>query len=181
MTNVHLVKAMVFPLAMYICESWRIKKKSWVPKNWCFWTVVLKKSLQSPLDSKKIKPVYLKGNQPWIVIGRIDAKAETNTLATWCKEPAQWSWLKLQYFGHLMLGKNEGRRRKGRQRTRWLDGITNSMDMSLSKLWEMVKDREAWLLQFHGVTKSWTGLSNWNKTTLERGLVREKIGTKKIE
>ena len=140
---------------------WELDHKAWAPKNWCFWTVVLEKTLESPLESKEIKPVSPKGNQPWIVIGRIDAKAETNTLATGCKEPAQWSWLKLQYFGHLMLGKIEGKRRRGWQRMRWLDSIADSMDVNLS----IVKDREAWHAVVHGITKSQTELSDWTTIT----------------
>ena len=111
-------------------------KESWAPKNWCFWTVVLKKTLESPLDCKEIQPVHPKGDQSWVFIGRTDVE---------CSLEGVMLKLKLQYFGHqmrradslektLMLGKIEGRRRRGQQRMRLLNGITNSVDMILGKL-----------------------------------------------
>ena len=116
--------------------------------------MLLEKTLENPLDSKEIKPVHPKGNQPWIFIGRTDAEAEVPAL--W--PPHAKSWL---IGKDPDAGKDWGQGRRGRQRMRWLDGTIDSMDMSLRKLQEIVKDREAWRAGIHGVTKNWTWLSNW--------------------
>ena len=127
-------------------------KESWAP-NWCFWTVVLEKTLESPFSARRSNQSILKEISP-------ECSLEVLMLN-----------LKLQYFGHLMrrvdslektlmLGGIRGRRRRGQQRMRWLDGISDFIDMSLSQLWDLVMDREAWRTEIHGVTKSWTRLSD---------------------
>ena len=210
-------------------------EESWALKNWCFWTVVLKKILECPLDCKEIQSVHPKGNQSWIFIGKTDAEAKTPILWPpdvnkwlWCLRrllivpwtarntwvlfltslladglwQCKWIWsinqsilkeisleyslkrlmlkLKIQYFGHLkqrtdslektlMLGKFEGRRRRGWQRMRWLDGITDSIGLSLSNFQELVMDRNAWHTAVYGASKSQTRMSDWTELNWSLG------------
>ena len=130
-------------------------KESWALKNWCFWTVVLEKTLESPLNCKESQPVHPKGNQSWIFIVHWKDWCwswNSNTLATWCKELTHWK--RLWCWERLKV------RREGDERG-WDGWMSDSMDMNLSKLWELVMDREAWRAAVHGVTKSRTRLSDW--------------------
>ena len=156
LTKIQTIKAMVFPVVMYGYESWTIK--DWAPKSWCFWSEVLEKTLESPLDCKEIKPVNPKGNQSRIFIGRTDAEAETSIL--WPPDAK-----------NLLIGKDPDAGKDWRQENQttedrmvgWHQWL-KKMDMSLSKLWDMVQDREAWCATVHGITKSWTQLSEWATT-----------------
>ena len=182
--KVHLVKGMVFPVVTYGCESWTIPKAehqrtdSFQLRCWRLFCVCVcvcvcvYVDFESPLDSKEIKPVHPKGNQSWVFTGRTDVKVEAPIL--WPPDVKRLlgkaTWLEKT----LMLGKIEGGRRRGWQRLRRLDGITDSMEMSLGKLQELVMDREAWHATVHGITKRQTWLSDWTELNLTECNLRQR-------
>ena len=133
-------------------------KEGQAPENWCFWIVVLEKILESPFDSKQVKPVNPKGNQPWIFTGSTDAEAETSV-----RYPPDDNSQVIEKI--LLLGEIEGKKRRGWYRMMWLDSITDSIDMNYGKLQEVVRDREAWRAAVHGVIKCQIQLSNLKTTT----------------
>ena len=136
--------------------NWRTNKESWAPKNWYFWTVVLEKTLESPLDCKEIQLVHPKGDQSWVFIERTDVEAETPIL--WPSDAKSW------LIGQDPdAGQDWRRKEKGMTEDEMVGWTTDLMDMSLSKRWEMVKDREAWCPVVHGVAKSRTWLSDWTE------------------
>ena len=136
-------------------------KENWMPKNWCFWTVVLEKILESPLDCKEIQPVHPKGNQSWIFMGRTDAETEASIL--WLPDVKNWLIWK-----DPDAGKDGRQEEKGTTEDEMVGCVTDTMGMSWSRLWELVMDRETWHASVHGITKSWTWLSNWTETEVFR-------------